>query len=287
MPPEAHGERRAFSPPRRPPASILHFSQVSNAYEILSDPEKRRNYDNFGNPEGPQMGGHGFGNMHPGFRQYAHRGAGFPGGGFPGGGFGFGGFGQAPPIESETKTVSHAALFALLEKGLPVVVQVFHDASDSCVRFAPIWDSTARAMDGAATFVRVDGNADGRLAHELAQNAVLASVVGHQRLAISELPIVVGFSGRCGASLACAHRFRGEQSGPALAGFAAGWRVAGLPRIPLLDLEKLRAFLAANRDKARRAAHRNKCVDNPPRCLFIACAARCAPHATIGKKHQE
>lgn len=168
------------------------------AYEILADPDKRRNFDQFGSPDGPRMGGPGAGGAygHPGFRAYSHHGRGPGAGGF-GGGFGFGGFGQAPPIESETKTVTAAALAQLLDRGLPVIVQVYHDASDSCMRFAPVWDVTARAMDGAATFVRVDGAADGRLAHELAQNTLLSSLVGRQRLGIAELPIVVGFTGRC------------------------------------------------------------------------------------------
>lgn len=221
------------------------------------------------------MGGPGYGGPHPGYRQYAHhhgRG-GFPGGGgFGGFGFGGFGFGQPPPIESETKTVTVHQLLAMLEKRQPVVVQVFHDASDACVRFAPVWDATARAMDGAAAFVRVDGNADGRLAHQLAQHPALSAMVGGARLAISELPVVVGFTGRCGASLACAHRFRGERSGAALAGFAAGWLVAALPRLPLLDVKGLKAFLAANRDKARRRRGRR-----PRRRLFCVLVAPALP----------
>jgi DnaJ homolog subfamily A member 2 len=30
------------------------FKKITNAYEILSDPQKRQNFDQFGNPEGPQ-----------------------------------------------------------------------------------------------------------------------------------------------------------------------------------------------------------------------------------------
>lgn len=36
------------------------FKEIANAYEVLSDEDKRRNYDRFG-PDGPQMGGDPFG----------------------------------------------------------------------------------------------------------------------------------------------------------------------------------------------------------------------------------
>jgi DnaJ-class molecular chaperone len=36
------------------------FKKIQGAYDILSDPQKRQNFDQFGNADGPQMGGGGF-----------------------------------------------------------------------------------------------------------------------------------------------------------------------------------------------------------------------------------
>lgn len=35
------------------------FKKIQGAYDLLSDPQKRQNFDQFGNPDGPQMGGGG------------------------------------------------------------------------------------------------------------------------------------------------------------------------------------------------------------------------------------
>lgn len=40
------------------------FKEISAAYEVLSDEQKKSNYDQFGSSEGPQGGGGGWGGMH-------------------------------------------------------------------------------------------------------------------------------------------------------------------------------------------------------------------------------
>ena len=57
------------------------FKEINEAHDVLSDPQKRSNYDTYGNPDGPQFGGAG------------------GGGGF--GGFGEGSFGGFSDIFSE------------------------------------------------------------------------------------------------------------------------------------------------------------------------------------------
>lgn len=89
-----YGLAKKFHPDtNKDPSAKDQFAEIQSAYEILSDPKKKEQYDTFGaagfDPSGGAAGGHGGDPFGGGGNPFAGFGGGGGFGGFGGGGFGF------------------------------------------------------------------------------------------------------------------------------------------------------------------------------------------------------
>ena len=123
-----HPDRYASASEQEKKAAEEKFKEINHAYEVLSDKNKRANYDQYGSEDGPQGFG-GFGG-----------GGGFNGGGFGGGGFDdilssiFGGFGGRrdpnAPVDGDDITLQVTLTFNEVYFGVKKTVKFYRD--DEC-----------------------------------------------------------------------------------------------------------------------------------------------------------
>ena len=133
----------------------------------------------------------------------------------------------------------------MLKSNKPWLVQVYHDGSEMCQRVAPVWEQTARAMDGVARLGRVNIALYPELAAKVAPLHPFSSSHVNPR----NLPVVVGFPRNCGAFW-FRLKYRGMMKESALSAFAMD-HLAGYEDVPALTRESLAAFLEGDPKKVK------------------------------------
>eukprot|EP00884_Botryococcus_braunii_P002239 jgi/Botrbrau1/12015/Bobra.247_2s0020.1 len=195
--------------------------EVQEAYEILSDPEKKREYDHGGNNARahPQGGG----NFYYSFHEEAAY--------------------QAPPkISSITARVHRYNLQQfVLRSPYPWLLQVYADFSGACRRFAPEW---GRRCEGAGGHCQVRPRGFG-----LGPQLRMDSSWGGRQPSAGIAPVASRAALRhwlapnC-ESLSCAVRFSGKLRSDALQLFAADV-LLHLPQVHTYDSSKLDRVLGS------------------------------------------
>eukprot|EP00240_Pyramimonas_obovata_P004210 CAMPEP_0118940246 /NCGR_PEP_ID=MMETSP1169-20130426/30931_1 /TAXON_ID=36882 /ORGANISM="Pyramimonas obovata, Strain CCMP722" /LENGTH=373 /DNA_ID=CAMNT_0006884685 /DNA_START=153 /DNA_END=1270 /DNA_ORIENTATION=+ len=190
------------------------FVEIVHAYEVLSDPEKRRNYDQTGFSDPKEAASRGYGGGHHNhfrFQKGQHFSWDSEGDFFNRGPYG--GYHQQPPpdpIPSATATLTGRNFEQqVLKSNIAWIIEVYHDGSEECKRAASSWEQAAKSLEDMARFGRVNYQRERTLSAKLApKNAVLAALGGAlQAVSPYDLPVVVGIRADC-SSISCVKRLR-------------------------------------------------------------------------------
>lgn len=250
-----HPDKQSGKTPEDVEKAQQRFMAIQRAYETLSDPERRRNYDSTGyadpkdaykeqqHASAGKNSGRGRGpHVRPGDRGGWDSGA----AGGRHGGPGPGGYHQPDPITSDTLDLKPGNFAKyVLDGNRAWLVQVYHDGSERCHRAAPAWEQTSRALDGIAKLGRINLAHYPALAAQVAPKHLFSATHADYK----DLPVVVGFAPGCKKTW-CKRKYRGVMKENALSAFAMD-RLLLYADVPLHTRDTLPSFLESEPEKVK------------------------------------
>lgn len=250
-----HPDKQSGKTPEDVEKAQQRFMAIQRAYETLSDPERRRNYDSTGyadpkdaykeqqHASAGKNSGRGRGpHVRPGDRGGWDSGA----AGGRHGGPGPGGYHQPDPITSDTLDLKPGNFAKyVLDGNRAWLVQVYHDGSERCHRAAPAWEQTSRALDGIAKLGRINLAHYPALAAQVAPKHLFSATHADYK----DLPVVVGFAPGCKKTW-CKRKYRGVMKENKLSAFAMD-RLLRYADVPLHTRDTLPSFLESEPEKVK------------------------------------